>query len=228
MHSRDCRRQIRPSNRTSLHVGGCTFPEDPTHSCALVTPLWSSAVDPCVLSARVLENASCNARRFDLASPSVRRLCGRSVDYLRVDYGNDPVRIDVLAGCGASRHIAFRFELDDDENLDAKFACLRALRAPSPGESRNTALVRKLPALIALDAWDAGLSLRDVADTLLGSGDWPGDGEHRKSRVRRLIAMGKQMLHAGPQGILATVSGLQAHPKQFRRKSHGDVGPTPR
>jgi hypothetical protein len=37
---------------------------------------------------------------------------------------------------------------------------------------------------------------------VLGPGAWPGDGEHRKSLVRRMIAAGDQMIRAGPAGAL--------------------------
>jgi hypothetical protein len=37
---------------------------------------------------------------------------------------------------------------------------------------------------------------------VLGPGAWPGEGEHRKSLVRRLIAAGDRMIHSGPIATL--------------------------
>lgn len=55
----------------------------------------------------------------------------------------------------------------------------------------------------AVDGRDAGASLKDIADHVLGPGDWPGDGEHRKSMIRRMIVNGDRMLSVGPRAILA-------------------------
>ncbi|MBT2189280.1 DUF2285 domain-containing protein [Sphingobium sp. H33] len=91
----------------------------------------------------------------------------------------------------------------DDDHLDARIAAMRALRCSVPNGRRHIRLVRKLLALQAVDARNAGASLREIAENLLGRGEWPGDGEHRKSNVRRLLDSGEDMLRAGPRAILA-------------------------
>jgi hypothetical protein len=53
-----------------------------------------------------------------------------------------------------------------------------------------------------VDARQAGASLRETADILLGPGAWPGDGEHRKSYVRRLLNVGSHLIDSGPREIL--------------------------
>jgi hypothetical protein len=56
--------------------------------------------------------------------------------------------------------------------------------------------------LHAHDAREAGASLRDIAELLLGPGDWPGDGEWRKSQARRLVQAGASLIRSGPRSIL--------------------------
>ena len=63
-------------------------------------------------------------------------------------------------------------------------------------------MAAKLFALQAVDARSEGASLRETAASILGPGDWPGDGEHRKSLVRRMIATGERIIQAGPRAIL--------------------------
>jgi hypothetical protein len=52
------------------------------------------------------------------------------------------------------------------------------------------------------DAIAAGASQRAIGLGIYG-GDWPGDGEHLKSRVRRMIPLAAALFRAGPRGVLA-------------------------
>ncbi|WP_422396644.1 DNA -binding domain-containing protein [Sphingomonas profundi] len=95
-----------------------------------------------------------------------------------------------------------RFDLADDDRLVAQVAAIRALREPRLSGQESLRLAAKLLALEAVDARSDGASLRETAASILGPGDWPGDGEHRKSYVRRLLKIGEQMIRAGPRAIL--------------------------
>lgn len=188
----------------SSRDGGCIFAENPDRDCASLLPLWSADVDPHVLSVRVATAARGGARLFDAAAPGVRVLNGHAGEHLLVDLGGDVVRLDAEAGLTAVGPVTLCFDLADDDRLEAQLTAIRTFRLWSSAARRHARLARHLVALHALDARDAGASLRDVAGLLFGPGDWPGDGEHRKSRIRRLIAAGNAMLRAGPRGILAT------------------------
>ena len=96
-----------------------------------------------------------------------------------------------------------RFDLADDDRLDMQLRAIQALCEPAPVARSHTRLARRLLALHAVDARNAGASLQETADMVLGRGDWPGDGEHRKSLVRRLVVTGERLIRAGAGAILA-------------------------
>ncbi|MFB0875927.1 MULTISPECIES: DNA -binding domain-containing protein [unclassified Sphingobium] len=79
---------------------------------------------------------------------------------------------------------------------------MQRFRARSGNARQHDRLAKQLFALKAIDAHEAGASLREVAALLLPSEEWPGDGEHRKSFVRRLIVKGRHLVRAGPACIL--------------------------
>ena len=86
--------------------------------------------------------------------------------------------------------------------LEDRIAAIRSFRATPTLGPRHPRLADRLLALQAADVRKAGASLRETADLVLGHGEWPGDGDHRKSRVRRLCDLGKSMIEAGPSALL--------------------------
>ncbi|MBO9601849.1 MAG: DUF2285 domain-containing protein [Novosphingobium sp.] len=62
-------------------------------------------------------------------------------------------------------------------------------------------LQRLVQALRVADALAVGASQREIGLGIYG-GDWPGDGEHLKSRVRRMIVLARRLVRAGPGGVL--------------------------
>lgn len=164
--------------------------------------MWSAAVDPCVLTVRALNPTDGHARLFDAQSADVRMVQSSNCEHLLVGRGGDIIRLDVIEGTTAAGPVALRFELTDDDRLEAGVVAICTFRATRPTGRRYGRLARRLFALQAVDARDAGASLREIADILLGPGDWPGDGEHRKSYVRRLFDAGSRMIRSGPREIL--------------------------
>lgn len=164
-------------------------------------PMWSAAVDPRVIAVRALKPAKSDARLFDGRSAEVRMVRGQRCEHLMIDHGSVVVRLDVIEGTVAAEPVMLRFDLPDDDHLDMQLSAMRALRAPVARS--HLQLARRLLALHAVDTRDTGASLREVAATVLGLGEWPGDGEHRKSHVRRLIIIGEELVRAGPRAILS-------------------------
>lgn len=187
---------------TSSRNGGCTFPENPDQSCASVLPMWSAAVDPCVLTVRAIEPVGMEARLFDGFSADVRMIRGLLGEHLLIDRGGELVRLDVIEGTTAAGPVVLNFELADDDHLEALIAVIGTFRGAVMSAPRHGRLARRLFGLQAVDARNAGASLKETADILFGPGDWPGDGEHRKSHVRRLLDAGFRMIRAGPREIL--------------------------
>lgn len=188
---------------TSRRIGGCTFPEDPSRTCACVLPIWSAAVDPRVLAVRALKPVdTAGGRLFDALLADTRMVRGARADHLLIDRGGNVIRLDVIDGTVAAGPVTLRFDLPDDDRLDMQLSAIRALREPVPVARSHAQLARRLLALQAVDARDAGASLQEVAAIVLDPGAWPGDGEHRKSLVRRMIVAGDRMIRAGPAGAL--------------------------
>lgn len=176
-------------------------------SCACVLPLWSAAIEPRVLPVRAIKFKNCASGSFDLRGLSARVLCGPSIQHVRVDLPGAVVRLDVIDGTLVDGPVTLIFELPDDFRLSSRLDALASFQAARCGAPHvaplQEKLSRKLLSLHAADAEAVGASLRDIANALFGEDDWPGNGEHRKSRVRRLVAAGRTLIRAGPRAILA-------------------------
>ena len=164
-------------------------------------PLWSAAVDPRVLFVRTVGAGSAHDRDFPGDYAAVRSVRSSTVEHLLFDRGGAPIRVDVIETIAQVGPAVPRFELPDDCHLEARIAAIRQLRGGRP-RARHDRLARRAVALQALDLRLAHASLRQVADAVLGPGDWPGEGEHRKSLVRRMIVVADFMVRAGPGAVL--------------------------
>lgn len=123
-------------------------------------------------------------------------------EHLLINRDSDLFRLDVIEGTVATGPVSLRFDLAVDGRLPAQISALGRFCGAAAVGRRHVQLAQRLLALQAVDARDAGASLREVADRILGPGAWPGNGEHRKSLVRRMIAGGERMMRAGPAGVL--------------------------
>lgn len=164
--------------------------------------MWSAAVDPRVLTARAVKPVGMKAQLFDGLSADVHMMRGQLGEHLLIDRDGELVRLDVIEGTTVAGPVVLRFELVDDDRLDALLAVMVTFRGTMVSRPWNGRMARKLFALQAVDTRNAGASLRETADILLGPGDWPGNGEYRKSHVRRLLDTGSRMIRSGPRAIL--------------------------
>lgn len=195
--------------------GGYTFPENPEQSCAHTLPIWSAAIDPRVLSVRArLRGQHDRELPFDPRHPAIRILCGNGCDHVLIQNGGHAIRIDIVEGTLGAAPFFLDAIIGVVPHIDVPLRTALLLRDFLAGRltpcRRHDRCARLLPALHAWDAHGAGASLRDVADLLLGPGDWPGAGEYRKSRARRLLAQGQRMIAAGPATILGMSFGCSS------------------
>jgi hypothetical protein len=168
-----------------------------------VLPIWSAAIDPRVLAVRALGRAAAaGTRLFDAPAVDARMVRGSYAEHLLIERGGEVIRLDVTEGTAAAGPVTLRFDLLDDDRLDIQLSAIRLLRDPVTAARSHVQQARRLLALQAVDERDAGSSLREIADIVLGPGQWPGDGEHRKSLVRRMIVAGDRMVRAGPASVL--------------------------
>lgn len=165
-------------------------------------PIWSADMDPCVLRARIASRQTDAPCRFDALARGARRVPGTAGEHIAFDCLGDIARIDLVEGSLPAGPVLLRFDIIADARLGRQLAALRRiyLQAGAGGPARR--LRRQHLSLLAADARSAGASLRAIAELVLGSGDWPGDGEHRKSLVRRLVAAGSSLRGAGPAVVL--------------------------
>ena len=164
--------------------------------------MWSAAVDPRVLTVRAMKPFDRRTGILDAPVADARIMQGPHGEHLLIDRGGESVRLDVIEGTVASGPVTLHFDLADDDRIEVQIAAVRTFRSAAAAGGRHLRLAGRLLALQAVDAHEAGASLRETADILLGPGHWPGDGEHRKSRVRRLLDTGFRMIRSGPQEIL--------------------------
>jgi hypothetical protein len=165
-------------------------------------PVWRADVDPCVLRARVLAHAGGGHRLFDAKAVQARCLASRLGEHVAFSCAGEIARIDIVAGSVSSGPAVLAFDILADTDLDRKLAALRRIYARTAGAGVPRRLRRLHLALLVRDARIDGASWCEAADLLLGPGDWPGDGEHRKSVIRRLAEAASALCRSGAGAIL--------------------------
>ncbi|WP_232494821.1 DNA -binding domain-containing protein [Novosphingobium kaempferiae] len=128
-------------------------------------------------------------------------MAGSQGTHLAFACGGEIARIDVVGAVVPEDCTSLEFLVLADGRLEHQLAALRRVLRGSRGVSEPRRLVRQHVSLLALDAHMAGAGLRETAELILGPGDWPGDGEHRKSQVRRLIESGAALLERGAAAV---------------------------
>lgn len=188
----------RPLRRTSPPPGGFTFAEDPALDCACVLPIWAGRLDPCVLRARPVQPGSLSAPLWlEVAARDCHWALGSDAAHLAFACAGEIARIDLEVAAPPAGGLLLQFEVLADGRLEHQLAAIRRLFGRGCNRADPRRLMRQHLSLLAVDAHAEGASLREIADYVLGPGDWPGAGEHRKSQVRRLIEAGRRLLVGG-------------------------------
>lgn len=188
-----------------MQIGGYTFAEDPSKDCTCVIPVWSAAVDPYVLRARVLPNQQKRGRSFDIIARRARYVANSRGEHIAFDCHGEVARIDVVEGTLAAGRANLCFEIVGDDEIEYQISALHRIYSSQPRVQNTSRLRRQHLALLAADARKSGASLRTTADLLLGAGEWPGDGDCRKSQIRRLVVAGSALCRLGPEAIFRQV-----------------------
>lgn len=186
-------------------IGGCTFPEDPELDCIHAAPMWRAAVDARVLL--VVARSTTVPHATDIRRFGPRMLPDADGEHVRFIVRGTVFRLDVVSGTVMLGPVHLTYLLPQGGRLARQMDTIRRLErtfagtgpAPVGGSSR---IIRSTLALRARDAREDGASLREIAAELLGTGEWPGPGEYRKSAIRRLVAMGERLVRQGPLPIL--------------------------
>lgn len=199
-------RSVRTPIRAEIppRAGGCTFAADPALDCARAPYLWTAEADPCVLRGRIFP-APGSFGGIDLSSipHSIRQ--GAGCHHVRFDPPDGALRLDLIEGAMGPGMMTIEPAVALDRPLEPQLASIRRLDALVRGDvspRRDQRFLRLVEALRAADALAAGASLREIGLGVMGS-DWPGDGEHLKSRARRRVALAAELLRAGPPAVLS-------------------------
>ncbi|MBV2147522.1 DUF2285 domain-containing protein [Sphingobium sp. AS12] len=144
--------------------------------------------------------------RLDLSRVKYRAVVAENVCHLLIDLPSGTLQL-LVRGADVLRGDALSIvpQVDLGRPLDPQLREIRRLAKLVDGvtEGENDQrLARLVDALRVGDALREGASQRDIALGIYG-GDWPGDGEHLKSRVRRMIPLACALVRAGPRAVLA-------------------------
>ncbi|WP_294136919.1 DUF2285 domain-containing protein [Sphingobium sp.] len=165
-------------------------------------PIWTAAANPRLLT--VVPARSGPA--LDLARIGHRAARTGDRRHVLLHLSRQTLQLDGLDGAlddGPRRISAL---IDFGRNLEPQLESVRRLDAflsgREPPTDLGTRFGRLVEALRVGDAIAAGASQRAIGLGIY-RGDWPGDGEHLKSRVRRMIPLAAALVRAGPRGVLA-------------------------
>lgn len=182
--------------------GGYTFPADPALDYNQAVPIWTAAANPRLLTVA--------PGRFgpalDLAGTGHRAVSTRDRRHVLLYLPRATLQLEGLDGALEEGPHPVSPLIDHGRSLEPQLESVRRLdaflRSREPLPDMGARLRRLVEALRVGDAIAAGASQREIGLGIYG-GEWPGDGEHLKSRVRRLIPLAAVLIRAGPRSVLA-------------------------
>lgn len=144
-------------------------------------------------------------RLLDLSRVDFRVVRKADVSHLLLELPAGTLQLDLRVTGRQHEIVAVRPTIDLVRPIEPQFHSARRLAAllaglPEP-VTRDAGLARLVAALRVIDALADGASQRDIGLGIVGN-DWPGDGEHLKSRVRRMIPFARALAAMGPRPVL--------------------------
>ncbi len=131
------------------------------------------------------------------------------VEHLLVKQGERRLRVDLVRGSLRCRPLRLLMPLtalcDYPHRQQTVQSLIDMLEHRRVRYRRDARLDRLVLGLQALDATEAGATLREIAEATglnQADGDWPGPGESTRSSARRLVALGRRMSALGPIAVL--------------------------
>lgn len=186
---------------------GKRWPESPV--------LWSSSIDPTVLTVMAVPADAADDRAFDLRHwrTMATLVASPSGEHLLLWDARSSVRLDVISGSLSDGPVMLFHQLSRIEQLEPKLAALRRFhhlcrtgQFPAVTGSPTQQSRRQILALRTHDAIARGASIRDIGIMLHGDervgAEWPGSGDALKSQARRLIALAREMAGGGYRRLL--------------------------
>nr|WP_198148550.1 DUF2285 domain-containing protein [Sphingomonas sp. Y57] len=145
-------------------------------------------------------------RLLDLSRVPHRMMRGECHTYLLLELPAGTIQLDLLGAEDNRAAVWVRLSIDLSRPIEPQFHSARRLAAlldgaPEPVR-REVKLTRLVSVLRVADALADGASQREIGLGIFGD-DWPGDGEHLKSLVRRMIPFATKLVRAGPREVLA-------------------------
>jgi hypothetical protein len=163
-------------------------------------------MDPAVLAARALPPNPSTPHQLQIDRYDHCIAIETGAEHLLLRTQRTSLRLDIVAGTVLAGPVVVEPSISLDR-LDRQIAMIRILdsllRGKTPHDMTDSRLPRLVLALRAFDGRCEGASLRDLARGIFGTTEWPGDGDHVKSRARRLVKLSESLWHAGPGGVLA-------------------------
>lgn len=168
--------------------------------------MWRADADARVLS--VAARSTTVPTAADIRRFNPRVLSDGDGEHVRFTVHGEVFRLDIVSGTIISGPVYLTYLLAQGARLARQLDTVRrleeAIADTSPGPIEQTSrMTRSAMALRTHDARAHGASLREIATELMGTGEWPGPGECRKSAMRRLVSMGERLIKQGPLPILA-------------------------
>lgn len=193
----------------------CLNSPSPKGTWAESPVLWSSSIDPAVLSVMAVPANGGDEGVFDLRRwrAMAMMLPSASGEHLLLQGAGSCLRLDVMSGTLRDGPVMLFLDLARAEPFEPALAALRRFRHlcrtghfPAVTGSPTQQSRRMILALRTHDALGQGASIRDISIMLHGDervrAEWPGSGDALKSQARRLIGLAREMASGGYRTLL--------------------------
>lgn len=194
---------------------GCLNTPSPGKTWAESPVLWSSSIEPAVLTVMAVPADDADEGAFDLRRWRAMATLASSPsgEHFLLQNARSSVRLDVVSGTLRDGPVMLFHDLARIGLLEPKLAALRRFHHlcrtghfPAVTGSPTQQSRRQILALRTHDAIAQGASIRDIGSMLHGDerirAEWPGSGDAFKSQARRLIALAREMAGGGYRRLL--------------------------